>query len=161
MPHATLGVLPNKAMHDVTPTGGPDDSAHTWEHEQALVLAFIKPQKQQRWLEFLANPKRRGDILKTLPHLRDLDERFAHRIPSAQQTTAGILDLLRSHGAPVECYLVSESSELDGRSLSLDEALGAVIGMGMGTLVSCIPGRLGYFEGESQGARYLLERRTA
>ena len=130
-------------------------------HEDALVRAFIRPEKQERWLELLANPKRRGDILNSLPHLADLDERFAAPVPSGQQTTAAILGLLRSLGAPADCYLVSESRDLDARTLSLDEALGAIIGMGMGTLVSCIPGRLAYFEGEREGERYLLERRDA
>jgi len=37
-------------------------------------------------------------------------------------------------------------------------ALDAIVGAGFGTLVSCVPGRLGYFEGEGQGKRYLLER---
>ena len=79
---------------------------------------------------------------------------------SAALSTARILGLLRSHGAPTECYLISESSDLDGRALPLEEALGEIIGRGMGTLVSCIPGRLAYFEGESPGERYLLERRV-
>jgi len=30
--------------------------------------------------------------------------------------------------------------------------------MGNGTLLSCIPGRLGYFEGEDPGERYVLAR---
>ena len=44
------------------------------------------------------------------------------------------------------------------RSFILGEALEAVIGHGMGTLVSCVPGVLGFYEGESSGDRCILAR---
>jgi hypothetical protein len=127
------------------------------EHEQAMVKAFIVTRRQQRWLDFLAKPKRREDILHTLPHLKDLNERFLLRIP-APQSASVILEMLQQRGAPEQCYVVSESTELDARTLPLKEALGLIIGMSPGTLVSCIPGRLGYFEGEDSGGRFILER---
>jgi len=40
-----------------------------------------------------------------------------------------------------------------------EEALGEVVGRQMGTFLSCIPGRLAYFEGEDMGFRWVLERR--
>jgi hypothetical protein len=43
--------------------------------------------------------------------------------------------------------------------MALAEALEAVVGGGFGTLISCIPGRLGYFEGELPRDRKLLEGR--
>jgi hypothetical protein len=122
-----------------------------------MVNAFIVTRKQRRWLEFLARPKRRKDILRTLPHLNDLDERFLLRVP-APQSTSLILEMLQQRGAPEQCYVVSDSGELDTRTLPLDEALGLIVAMSPGTLVSCIPGRLGYFEGEDPGARFILER---
>jgi hypothetical protein len=48
-----------------------------------MVKAFIvSPKQQQRWLDFLAKPKGRQDILRTLPHLKNLDERFLLRAPT-------------------------------------------------------------------------------
>jgi hypothetical protein len=52
------------------------------EHEQAVVKAFIVTRKQQRWLDFLAKPRRRNDVLRTLPHLKDLDARFLLGVPA-------------------------------------------------------------------------------
>jgi hypothetical protein len=130
------------------------------EHEQAMVKAFIVTQKQQRWLDLLAKPKRRTDILRTLPHLKDLENRFLLRVP-APQSTSLILQMLEERGAPEQCYVVSESAWLDARTLPLKEALELIIGMSPGTLVSCIPGRLGYFEGEDRGARFILQRGSA
>jgi hypothetical protein len=130
------------------------------EHEQAMVKAFIVTRKQQRWLDFLSKPKRRKDILRTLPHLKDLDERFLLRVP-APQSTSVILEMLEQRRAPEQCYVVSESAGLDARTLPLKQALQLIVGMSAGTLVSCIPGRLGYFEGEASGERFILQRGAA
>ena len=127
------------------------------EHEQAMVKAFIVTRKQQRWLDFLAKPKRREDILRTLSHLHDLDERYLLRVP-APQLLSVILEMLQQRGAPEQCYVISESAELDARTLPLKKALKLIVCMSPGTLVSCIPGRLGYFEGEDSGARFILHR---
>jgi hypothetical protein len=54
--------------------------------------------------------------------------------------------------------LLAEDPALDGREFPLEEALNAVVGRGMGAFVSCLRGRLAYFEGEEPGERYLLER---
>jgi hypothetical protein len=129
-------------------------------HEEGLVKAFVARPKQDRMIELLRKPKRRRDVLTTLAHFKDLDPRFAMRAPEPHSSSS-VLRLLRSRGAPAECYVVSEDPDLDGRILPLAAALDAVVGMGMGTLLSCIPGRLGYFEGETPSERYVLERGAA
>jgi hypothetical protein len=50
----------------------------------------------------------------------------------------------------------SENSELDGKEIDLQTALKETIGYQMGTFISCIPGKLAYFEDED--GRYILER---
>ena len=64
--------------------------------------------------------------------------------------------MLRSRGAGDSCYLVSEDPALDAQRLSLSEALNRIVGKGMGTLLSCVPGKLAYFEGEGPSDRYIL-----
>jgi hypothetical protein len=61
-------------------------------------------------------------------------------------------------GAPETCYALSEDSELDGKEIPLSEALKEVVGCGMGTFLSCLAGRLAYFEDED--GRWILERRV-
>jgi hypothetical protein len=129
------------------------------DHEEALVKAFFIAKKQERWLGLLANPKRRRDILECLPSLSDLDSRHTLEVPPPQ-TSRQIVEMLRERGAGPDAYLISESSALDMQTLPLAEAVGALVGMGMATLVSCIPGQLGYFEGEHR-LRLILERRAA
>jgi hypothetical protein len=131
------------------------------EHEAAFIRAFVTPTKRERVVELLSKPKRRREFLKALAHFGDLDSRFCVQIPSAEQSASGIASLLQKRGAPAECYLISEDLALDGKSMPLSDALQKVVAYGMGTLVSCIPGRLGYYEGEARGDRCLLERGAA
>jgi hypothetical protein len=128
------------------------------EHEAAFIRAFIIAAKQERFVELLAKPKRRRDVLGTLYHFTDLDQRFIRRIHAAEDSAEGIEALLRSKGAPELCYAISTDPALDGRTVTLRAALTQIRGLGHGTLLSCVPGSLGYFEGEEIHDRYVLER---
>jgi hypothetical protein len=127
------------------------------EHERLLVLSFIIPARQSRFLELLGKPKRRDDITSALAHFKHLDMRYAVAIPSHQQHAPDILRILKSKGAPDTCYAVSEDGELDGKEIVLQDALKSVVGYGMGTFLSCVPGKVAYFEDEED--RWILERK--
>jgi hypothetical protein len=139
------------------------------EHEQALVHAFIAPTKRKRYLDRLASPKARGRFLANrLYHMTDLDSRYAERldpgmplVPLAQRHDAHIVQiyqLLRDRGAPETCFVISTDEDLDGGFHDLRSVLHAVVGSGSGTLISCLPGRLAYYEGEDANERFILER---
>lgn len=131
------------------------------EHEAALIRAFVLPRRRARYFQFLNYPVRREKSLRVLDHLRNLDARYVQRIPPDKQSATDIETLLRRKGAPTICHVVSASLNLDGREMPLLTVLAEVVGCGMATLLSCIPGRLGYFESEDVGERYLLERPRA
>ncbi|MGO9212217.1 MAG: hypothetical protein ACLPXM_20855 [Terriglobales bacterium] len=128
-------------------------------HEQAFVEAFVQKSRRERALLCLADPKRR----------RKLTDRFAHHgtdilapeclrsIVPSQQHPKNIYSLLRGLGAPEDCHVISENSDLDGKEMGLLPALEEVVGNGMGTVISCVPGRLAYFEGELR-ERYILQK---
>jgi len=59
------------------------------EHEEALIRAFILPQRQSRYLELLPKPKRRRDVTRELAHFKHVDMRFAVPIPPSQSGYAG------------------------------------------------------------------------
>ena len=128
------------------------------KHEEALIRAFVRPEKRARLIEQLGNPKGRAKLCASLAHFRDLDLRFAHRVPGSKHNAGDIEALLRSKGAPEACHVVSELADLDGRDMLLATALEAIVGSGMGAFISCIPGVLGYFESEEVHDRYILER---
>lgn len=66
------------------------------------------------------------------------------------------MDLLKAKGAASTCYVMSENTKLDGREMELEAALKKTVGYQMGTLISCVPGKLAYFEDED--GRWILER---
>ena len=67
-----------------------------------------------------------------------------------------ICQLLRSKGAGQKVWIMSELASLDGQELGLEEALSQVWGREIGSVLSCIPGKLAYFEDEEK--QRLLER---
>lgn len=81
-----------------------------------------------------------------------------HLVPPEMHTPSGVLKHLAGRGAPNVCYVFAEGPAPDGRCLPLDEALCSTIGRGMGTILSCVPGRLAYYEGEYARDQYVLER---
>jgi len=126
--------------------------------EEALIRAFVEPSMRARLVGFLSSPAERPKLRAELTHVRYLDRRFAQTMSDAHRTPAEIEDLLRTMGAPEICQLVSEDEDLDGLELRLRDALEWVVGSRMATFVSCIPGRLAYYEAEDPEERYILER---
>ncbi len=125
--------------------------------EEATVRAFIERNRQERCLYLLSDQKRRKKFTAKLSHFKWLDERFAKAIPSSTaHTAAEIAALLRRKGASERVWVISQRSAIDGQELGLDAALEAIWGTDWGTFLSCVPGKLAYFN-EEEGS-FLLER---
>src|SRR5258705_11996307 len=125
-------------------------------HEEATIKAFLIRVRQVRYLEFLKSPKKRAKFIAQLAHFKHLNPKFLVRIPGNQQNPSSLQKLLTDKGAGTKCWVISENSELDGQEIDLQTALKETIGYQMGTFISCIPGKLAYFEDED--GRYILER---
>jgi hypothetical protein len=130
-------------------------------HEYEFARNFIVPEKRARYLSLLESKNGRKKILEGFNHCRDLDPRFAKRIPSNQDSESSIEVLLRQKGAPDTCYVMSDNPDIDGSEMSLTDALSKTVAMDAGTLISCIPGKLAYFEMEGFEGRYILERKPS
>jgi hypothetical protein len=128
--------------------------------EVTLVNTFVNPLKRKHLIEILANPKRRHRATETLAHFHDFDPSAVVPLESADQTPAAIESALRSRGAGDKCHVISANRALDGKTVSLKLALEKVVGFGMGTLLSCVPGELAYYEGEGPSDRCILARRA-
>ncbi len=127
-------------------------------HEQLLARFFI-PTKRERYAEMIGHPKKRPKFLRELAHFKSLDPRYLVAMPPKKLFPEKIAAVLIEKGAPELCWITSEDSNLDGREMLLLEALKEIVGRQMGTLLTCIPGTLAYFEGEGMGDRWILERR--
>jgi hypothetical protein len=75
-----------------------------------------------------------------------------------QSNSSALLKLLMRKVASAKCWVLSENSDLDGKEVDLQIALAETIGQQMGTFISCIPGKLAYFEDEH--GRYILEHKS-
>ena len=126
------------------------------DHEEAVIRAFIIPARRERYLEFLKSPKKRAKLRAALAHFKALNPKFAVSIPPSQQNPSSALKLLTAKGAGSRCWVISEDSQMDGQEWDLETALSATIGQGMGTFISCVPGKLAYFEDED--VRHILQR---
>jgi len=128
------------------------------KHEEAFVQAFIVQDKQSRYLSLLASQKRRTVFLDRLNHNLDFDSAFAVLVPSNQQSAEEIEKLLRKQGAQNTCHLISAKPEWDAQDMPLRKALDLVVGINIGTVLCCIPGRLAYYESEDLGRRFILSK---
>ena len=129
---------------------------------EAAIRAFAAPRRAGRYLALLLGSTRgRARLRATLAHGFELDLRYATRIRGADSAAAAVAARLRTLGAPSKCVCLSENPDLDGLELPLEEAVAATVGHGMGTLISCVPGVLCYYEAEDEGERYVLHRAAA
>ena len=121
---------------------------------RAFVESFVVPNKRERYLNWLKRERTHGKFLRELDHLRWLDERNSRAVPRTKQSTEEIEQALRAHGAPDQCIVIS-ANEDECRESTLHDALGTVVGGTAGAIVSCIPGRLAYYEAEEPFERFI------
>ncbi len=126
------------------------------EHEVAFVKTFVRSDKQQRYLAFLSDPRRRQKILGRLNHNADFEWSLAHRIPPHQRNSDELEKLLQKRGAGPLCHIISDGHDIDGQDMSLREALAIVLMHDSGSVLSCIPGKLAVYRSESPADWYLL-----
>lgn len=126
------------------------------QHENLLVNTFISNKQKQRISSLLKSKKGRQKIRALLPHSIEFEAKFICKIPDNKQTAENIFSLLISKNAPDICYLISEHTSFDGKMMQLEEALKKIVGSGIATIISCIPGELAYYEGEDLKNRLIL-----
>lgn len=128
------------------------------EHEPAFVKAFIKREKWARYLQLLANRRRREEILVRLNHKLDYLPALAIEVPDDQDYPEALELLLRAKGAPATCHVLVNRLRIDGCEVPLREALDTVCMHMYGSILSCIPGQLAYYRPEAPGRGVILAR---
>ena len=128
------------------------------DHERGFLAFLAEPTKRRLETLLELGEKRRRDVRKLLHHSVRFDPRFAQHLAGSDVFSGPVETMLRKRGAPSTCYVLAANSDLDGREMPLGEALDAIIGMGDGAFVSCVPGLLGFYEYEDSKSSYLLSR---
>tara|TARA_R110002110_G_scaffold360053_1_gene569870 strand:+ start:10769 stop:11206 length:438 start_codon:yes stop_codon:yes gene_type:complete len=133
-------------------------------HEEMLVKNFIVKSKRSRLLNFITSKKNRSKFTEMIHHFGYLDSRYIILVENREHSAEVIQKKLTSMGAPDECYLISTTDLLDAKVLKLAEALDKVLygnrGYPYPSFISCIPGKLAYYEGEESvnESSYILFR---
>jgi hypothetical protein len=133
------------------------------DQEAGFIQAFVRRERRERAQFELFSPKKRGAFLNRLCHTYQdiLDTRYLKPIPEPNSDYRAILRHLTHRHAPETCYVIATIAELDGQHVRLSDALEKVVGVGLPSIVICLPGTLGYFEAEQENGpppRYVLER---
>jgi hypothetical protein len=125
-------------------------------HENSLIQAFVKRNKRDRYREIISDSRLRHKFTGQLSHFKDFDTKYRLQIPSSKLSIHTIMRELDRRNSPKIVFAISEDPRLDQKELPLLKALVQVVGRGMGTILSCIPGRLVFVETEDE--RFILER---
>jgi hypothetical protein len=134
------------------------------EIEKIIVKAFFTKRLQDRVMFEMSSAKKRKDALSRLCHSYriTLREEYMFDIPKPNSDPEAIAKLLKQNGAGDSCYVISWDEEIDGKVQPLLTALEHAVGMGMPSIISCIPDKLAYFEAEQEvlpSPRFLLKRK--
>ncbi|HET9184292.1 MAG TPA: hypothetical protein VFP59_19395 [Candidatus Angelobacter sp.] len=116
----------------------------------------MKRSKRDRYREILASPRLRHKFTRQLAHFADFDPRYRLPFSSDKLFVDNIARELQKRHSPNVVFAISEDPALDQRDVALIEALERIVGRGMGTVLSCLPGRLAFVETEDE--RFILER---
>lgn len=129
-------------------------------HEEAFAKAFLPSEKRARFIQLLAQPRRRQEMLSQLGRQLPYLQACATVVPGEQDFPEPLEKLLLAKGADPTCYVMVEGLKADGRELPLHEALQQICMNRGGAILSCLPGRLAYYKPESPAPGILLERKA-
>jgi hypothetical protein len=129
------------------------------DHLEAIVGLFVKKAKRDRIRELAAKPGRRADLRNDLLHdTRSLDPSVLVALPAHGTSADGVVKRLRAAGAGDRAYCITDVTDADDRELPLVDAVTAVLGRSVDSLVFPIGSRVAYYENH-EGEQYLLVRK--
>jgi len=127
-------------------------------HEISLIKSFVVKDRQRRYIDLLSTTKGRIKFRAYIAHFKDLNHQFCTTIPTDVSQSIDLYNLLKSKNAPETCYVISSNSALDKKTLLLKDATKDLFCSGVDYFLSCIPGKLAYFEGEEPKCRFILQK---
>lgn len=128
------------------------------EHENSFVNVFVLPNKRERWSQLLGG-RRRFTILGRLAGWDDFVPTLMQQLPTGIAVETIVNAICIEVGTSDKlCWVVSDWPEIDRKLMPLREAIQKAVGLGLGTLVSVVPGVLIFYESET-GYRFLLRPR--
>ncbi|MGE5397579.1 MAG: hypothetical protein ACM3MK_08635 [Chitinophagales bacterium] len=130
--------------------------------EIEIIKTFFHKSIQDRAIFELNSSKKRKPFIGRLSHnfQEIFNQKYLIKIQLPNSNYVDILRSLKQYGANDKCYSISSNGEIDGKELSLTEALEKAVGFGMPSIIYCGSG-LAYFEAEQESGappRFILKK---
>jgi len=120
--------------------------------ETKVIERFVIKTKRDRYLTFIKNTKTREKFISDLHHMIFLQTDLFDKVEGNEYDVikARIKSLILN-----DCYLISDSSQLDKKRLDIDTALRETIGSGCGTIIVFGDAEIIYSEAEGFNNRWI------
>jgi hypothetical protein len=130
------------------------------ELEIKVIKKFVEKTKQDRYIQFVSEPKNRHKFVKKLAHFDSFVWNLFKEVSGNKENMVILSFLQENNIFSKSCYAISENSELDTRILETEMAIQKIIGYGMGTILVFGNGEVIFYEGESPKNRYIGKSRN-
>ena len=127
------------------------------ELEIKVIKRFVDKAKQDRYIQFVSSPKNRHKFISDLSHFNFFKWDLFEAVKGKEEQA--ILQALQKNGVTDKaCYVISENSDIDSKTLSTREAISETVGYGMGTILVFGDAEVIYFESETINTRFISRK---
>lgn len=125
--------------------------------EIKVIKRFFDKVKQDRYIQFVSSPKNRHKFISDLSHFNFFQWDKFEPVEGIEEQV--ILNALKENGvADRTCYVISENTDLDAKTLDTKKAINATVGYGLGTILVFGDADVIYFESETMNTRYISKK---
>jgi hypothetical protein len=126
---------------------------------KAFIESFLDKRSRHNYLLDLEKVKEASEFMALMTDLVCLDERYCVKLPKGSREddvrfVMGYILKFKLNG----CTIYSKDNAINNKKFSINEALTIVVGSSISSLISFLPGKFAYYEGESPENRYVCLR---
>ena len=120
--------------------------------EIKVIKRFVDKAKQDRYIQFVSSPKNRHKFINDLSHFNFFQWDRFEAVKGVEEQV--ILQALQKNGvADKTCYVISENTGIDTKTLHTKVAISETVGHGMGTILVFGDADMIFFESETMNTR--------
>ena len=125
--------------------------------EIKVIRRFVAKAKQDRYIQFVSSPKNRHRFISDLSHFNFFQWDLFEAVNGIEEQI--IRQALQKDGVDEKtCYVISENSDIDTKTLNTKEAISETVGTGMGTILVFGDADMIYFESETMNTRFISKK---
>lgn len=125
--------------------------------EIMVIRRFVDKTKQDRYIQFILDPKKRHKFIGDLSHFNYFKWDLFVEVHGIEEDV--ILKALSTNCVSKEnCYIISENAEIDTATLGIKRAINETVGFGMGTILVFGEADMIYYESESMNTRFISKK---